>query len=160
MKKNRIANMALVAAIMISFTNIIFAQRWEGKRDEIHEKVKAEKVAFFTSKLDLSPDEAQKFWPVYNQYEKEKMEIYDMFMERPKSYNELSDADAEKYLDRLQSIKEKEFELEKKYIPRFKKVLPVKKVAGVYYFEKEFRKEVFERVRERMNKREKSGTKE
>lgn len=156
----RIINFAL-AAVLFTMTFLTGnAQKWDGKKEEIHEKVKAEKVAYFTAKLDLSPDEAQKFWPIYNQYEKEKMEIYDMFMQRPKSYNDLSDADAEKYLDRLQNIKEKEYELEKKYIPRFKKVLPVKKVAGVYYFEKEFRKEVFDRVKERMAKRERGGAKE
>ena len=32
-----------------------------------HERVQAEKIAFITAELELSPEEAQVFWPVYNQ---------------------------------------------------------------------------------------------
>ncbi|MBI3883020.1 MAG: hypothetical protein HY305_02065 [Sphingobacteriales bacterium] len=35
------------------------------------QKIEALKVAFISRELDLTPDEAQKFWPVYNQYAKE-----------------------------------------------------------------------------------------
>ncbi len=35
------------------------------------EKIQSLKIAFITQKLQLTPDEAQKFWPVYNQYDKE-----------------------------------------------------------------------------------------
>ena len=35
------------------------------------EKIEALKIAFITQKLQLTTDEAQKFWPVYNQYENE-----------------------------------------------------------------------------------------
>ena len=48
----------------------------QGKPDkkEWKEKIKAEKVAYLTDYMDLTSAEAQKFWPVYNQAESEKME--------------------------------------------------------------------------------------
>jgi hypothetical protein len=46
----------------ISFAN---AQNGNGQRQE---KIQALKIAFITQKLKLTPAEAEKFWPVYNQY--------------------------------------------------------------------------------------------
>ena len=50
--------------IALIFSVTLFAQR-PGK-----EKIKAFKTAFITEKLDLSQTEAQKFWPIYNEFEK------------------------------------------------------------------------------------------
>jgi hypothetical protein len=35
------------------------------------EKIQTLKIAFITQKLQLTPDEAEKFWPIYNQYDNE-----------------------------------------------------------------------------------------
>ena len=66
--------------IFISFITffsfvVLSAQEKHGPGPEIFEKIKAEKISFFTSKLDLTPAEAQAFWPVYNEYEKKKFDI-------------------------------------------------------------------------------------
>ena len=37
-------------------------------KDKIRERIKAQRVAFITDRLSLTPDEAQKFWPIYNQF--------------------------------------------------------------------------------------------
>jgi len=34
-------------------------------------RLEALKIAYITKRLDLSPEEAQKFWPIYNQYAEE-----------------------------------------------------------------------------------------
>jgi hypothetical protein len=38
-------------------------------QDGIRDRIKAQKVAYITEQLDLTVDEAQKFWPIYNRYE-------------------------------------------------------------------------------------------
>ena len=43
------------------------------ERREHYQRIEAIKVAFITKKLDLTTEEAQKFWPVYNNYQKELM---------------------------------------------------------------------------------------
>ncbi len=40
-------------------------------RHQRHEKVEQYRIQFLTEQLDLSPEEGQKFWPVYNAYKKE-----------------------------------------------------------------------------------------
>ena len=55
---------------------ISFSQgRRGGANQENREKIKAQKVAFITSKLELNADEAQLFWPVYNEYQKKLEDI-------------------------------------------------------------------------------------
>ena len=75
---NSLKNNATMKPFILLFSIILLlgqnalAQRGEGNNKERWERYKAEKVAFLTSHLDLTPEEAQKFWPVYNQMEKEK----------------------------------------------------------------------------------------
>ena len=49
----------------------ISAQRTNQQFD--YEKFKSQKIAFITEKLNLTPKEAQEFWPVYNEFEKQRM---------------------------------------------------------------------------------------
>ena len=50
--------------IVVFITSSVFSQ----KRGENKEKIKALKIAYLTEKLDLSSNEAEKFWPIYNKH--------------------------------------------------------------------------------------------
>jgi len=153
MKKTIVTNFFLSTIFLLGMSLTVSAQNPDYKRGEIHEKIKAEKIAYFTDKLDLNEEEAKKFWPVFNQYEKEKMEIFKRYKETPKAYASMSDSDADQFLKNMVDIKEREFQIEKEYVSKFRKVLTPKKVAGLYYYEREFKKEVLERVRHRMQRK-------
>jgi hypothetical protein len=59
----------LILALLITNLSLLKAQ--EGDDPKKAEKIQSLKIAFITQKLNLSSDEAQKFWPVYNHYEVE-----------------------------------------------------------------------------------------
>ena len=63
---------------IISFSILSFSQ---GNRD----KIKTLKIAFITEKLDLSEQEAQKFWPVYNAFEEENFKFRKQSFETKKN---------------------------------------------------------------------------
>ena len=65
----------IIINTLIILIAVINSQAQKSSHAEKLEKYRSEKVAFLTSKLDLNSNEAQKFWPVYNQLEKEKWEI-------------------------------------------------------------------------------------
>jgi DNA polymerase elongation subunit (family B) len=46
-----------------------------GKKERFREKLEAQRIAYITNKLDLSSEESIKFWPVYNEYSKKRLEI-------------------------------------------------------------------------------------
>ena len=60
------------------------AQGRRGKQD--WDKFRAEKISFLTEKLELTPEEAQKFWPVYNLFEKERGELFGQKREIEKKF--------------------------------------------------------------------------
>jgi Spy/CpxP family protein refolding chaperone len=149
MKKSIYLTLLLCLAFLITSSEILLSQP-----SEIFEKVKSEKIAFLTDKLSLTEEEAQKFWPIYNQYEKEKTEIIkNMSLPRAKKIESMTEAEANKTLESMVDYREKELQIEKKYIAKFKTVLPIKKVAGLMIAEREFRKVMIDNVKSRLKRR-------
>lgn len=115
---------------------------------EAREKIKAHKIAFLTQRLDLTPEEAQQFWPVYNEFDK-KMEA---LREANKDLvhgardEELSEAEAEKRVDAFINFRKQETDLMVEYHEKFKQVLPASKVAKLYRSEEMFKRKLLEQL--------------
>ena len=109
----------LLITIFLAFALNSMAQNYRpGGRPET---VEAIKIAYFTRKLNLTPEEAQKFWPVYNQYAAELRQI----RQQNRDLDELD-------------MEEKVVNLRKKYKDDFSKILPGDKVNQFYKVDKEF----------------------
>lgn len=109
-----------------SSASMVFAQKGNDRGD----KVQALKIAFLTQKLQLTSDEAEKFWPVYNQYENELAKI------RAKN----KDGDV---LESEQQL----LDTRKKYRASFEKVLGPDKLNALYNAEKDFRNVLIKRLK-------------
>jgi hypothetical protein len=107
------------------------------------DKIRTEKISFFTEKLSLTPAEAQVFWPVYNEFERKRFEIQGQkhyFESLPvEKYRMLSDTEIEKLTANYIESFEKEATLLKEYNKQFLKILPKKKVLMLYRTENDFR---------------------
>ena len=116
------------------------------------EKMEAMHIAFLTNKLDLTPDEAQKFWPVYNEFQKKREDIHKKHREEVKgakeNFDSLSDKQVEKIVDNEMVFRQKNLDLEKEYHAKFKLVLPVKKVAKLYHAEDMFARHLLNQISE------------
>ena len=135
------------------------AQDRREKSPEMFEKMKVEKISFFTSKLDLSPAEAQAFWPVYNEFEKKrfdiKRQIHEFERMPEEEFAKLTESEIEKLTNNYIGSFEKEAQLLKEYNKQFLKILPKKKVLMMYRTENEFRSHLIrEYKRGREGKRE------
>lgn len=114
--------------------------------DDWKEKLMAEKIAFLTLEVGLTPEEAQVFWPVYNQVEKEKDEAMFNVI---RTYKEMSKALEEKknekevsvLLDKYLEAQKKLNEIENGVAEKYKAVLPVDKVVKLYVAEEKFRRQ-------------------
>lgn len=131
-------------------SNNVFAQK-KGDHSERWEKYKAEKIAFLTSNLDLTPKEAQKFWPVYNQMEKERSEAQMNRRELEQKVRDAAETLSDKEIIALTrefaSNMEEEGALTAKYNEEYLKILPPKKVLQLYKAEGEFRMHMFNKYR-------------
>ncbi|MGZ4061297.1 MAG: hypothetical protein ACXVPU_19855, partial [Bacteroidia bacterium] len=125
------------------------AQRNEEKR----ENIEALKVAFLTDKLSLTPEEAQQFWPVYNQYTEKLQELRKKRRQGDKdiklNYDALSDKEIEQAIDADLANRQKELDLQKEYNAKFKAVLPMKKVAKLYNAEEQFKMVLLNKLKDK-----------
>ncbi|NLA23892.1 MAG: hypothetical protein GX879_02895 [Bacteroidales bacterium] len=130
---------------LISVSGISNAQkRHQHAADK--EKIKAERVAFITAELELSVEEAQNFWPVFNEYERKNEEFLneerEITRELRNSADKISDNELEKKLDRINEIQVQKAELQTEYFNKFKSVLSIKKLAKLQANEREFRRKL------------------
>ncbi|MEO8962606.1 MAG: hypothetical protein ABI325_12035 [Ginsengibacter sp.] len=100
------------------------------------EKIQALKIAFITQRLELTSAEAEKFWPVYNEYE---VEINNLRIS-----NKTGDV-----LDNEQKL----LDIKKKYSPRFEKILGPQKLNKFFIAEKEFRNVLIKRLKTQRQQR-------
>ena len=115
------------------------------------EKIETYKIAFITQKLNLTTQEAQQFWPIYNEYADKLETNRKTYRQTAKKANVeiMTDKEAEEFLNAEYNLKQKELELYKEYYGKFKKVLPIKKVALLKQAEEEFKRELIKNIRER-----------
>ena len=109
------------------------------------ERIRSERVAFLTSEMDLSPAEAEKFWPVYNQCQTDKREAQKAIMDAYRTLDSLVTAGAggkelTAALDRYLSAMDAKNEAVEKEADALRKVLPDDKIARMYVSDEKFRK--------------------
>lgn len=140
-----------IVLVIVFFTGLNAQERRGGGSPEMFEKIKAEKISFFTSKLDLKPAEAQAFWPIYNEFEKKRFEIKQQIHEFERmpeeEFAKLSDSEIEKLTNNYIGSFEKDALLLKEYNKQFLKILPKKKVLMMYRTENEFRSHLIREYR-------------
>jgi hypothetical protein len=119
-------------------------------QDNRREEIESFRIAFFTRQLNLTPDEAKKFWPVYNEMQAEMQKIHKDRRMRHRderdNFDNLSDAEIEKTINDEMASRQKELDIEKKYHDRFKAVLPMKKIAIYYRAQEGFKRELLRKL--------------
>ncbi len=116
------------------------------KRD----KIEALRVNFINQKVNFTTQEAQLFWPLYDEYndklENTRKSFRQQFIKNI-DFTTITDKEAEAYINAELSLKQREYELYKEYFDKFKKVLPIKKVALLRRAEEEFKKELIKNIK-------------
>ena len=115
------------------------------ERREHYQRIEAIKVAFITKKLDLTTEEAQKFWPVYNNYQKELM----LMTRKTREDRQKTDIDPNEKINADLTYESRMLDLKKKYKKLYLKVIPAEKVLLLYQAEREFREHLIKQLKHR-----------
>jgi len=126
----------------------------EARREERQEKIEALRVGFLTQELNLTSAEAEKFWPLFNQFQAEMRTIRQQNMPKNKREEDLTPEERANVADKILETKQRVLDLEKKYHAQFKSILGNEKLAKLYEAERKFKQTVMQKLRER---REKAG---
>ena len=116
------------------------------------ERVMAAKVAYLTRELGLSPQEAERFWPVYNEFENRRGDLRhrmkDLMDERDGGgYS--SDERANAALDEWMNLREQELQLEKNFRKSMQGILPSRRLVVLHQAERDFQRELLKRLQEK-----------
>lgn len=138
MKKAFIISLILSAFAISSYAKSSAQFDWK-------EKILSEKIAFLTMEMGITPEEAQVFWPVYNQIDKERDQAVRQVFETFKALEEAvstgkSQKEVSKRLDAYTEALEAQNAIENNAVEKYKKVLPMEKLAKLYVGEEKFRR--------------------
>ncbi len=133
----------LIATVLFLFlsTNYLSGQNHDPKNKR--EQYESQKVAFISKHVNFTVQEAQLFWPHYNEMQEKRTDIQiklrGIIQKIDHKDNGLSDNDLEKLSDELMELRLNEVQVEKVYQEKFKSVLPIKKVLKYYQAEVRFK---------------------
>ena len=118
------------------------------------EKIRALKVAHITEQLDLTKEEAEAFWPIYNAHEEEKHKLFESSKAKRKDLNieKLTEKEAEDLLKEMQTNEEAKLKSEKAFIEKLTKVISYKKIVKLMHAERTFKRKMIEEFRGRRGK--------
>lgn len=135
------------ATLLFLLPTMLWAQKPRG------EEIESLKIAYFTQKLDLSPDEAKVFWPIYNEMQREQMALRKERMQKMISFRKvteidnLTDAQVQSLITSELDFRQRDLNLEKKYYNKFKSSLPIKIVGKYFRAQESFKRELLNRYK-------------
>lgn len=143
--------------ILIMFLGVTAIAQTKPGREQSpgKDRMESAKIGFITRELQLTPDEAKAFWPIYNAMEAEmKQANRDPLDDGLKTVrgkggiDKLTDAQAKELLAELDKLGAERDAIRRKYQKEFLKILSPQKVLKLHLAERKFKQEVLERLRE------------
>src|SRR5690606_27153081 len=108
------------------------------------ERIRAAHAAYITQRLELTPAEAEKFWPVYHEFNEKRMKLREEYRDARRS-----DSNEKNLLDLELKMKQDELDLEKDYTRRFEKIISQEKVLKLRQAEADFRRLILRQIQQR-----------
>lgn len=145
MKRSLLAALALSGAVLLGHLSVV--AQVSGTQaapqssqasisqdiDLLRKDIRSQKKQLIAANMPLTDTEAQKFWPIYDQYIAELVKInndkYALIQEYAQSYGSMTDAQADNWAVRILKLDSDVAALRQSYWPKFRKVLPAKKAA-------------------------------
>jgi hypothetical protein len=146
-----------LAMMLLLMMGAAVAQPGGGQAAARQEQMKAAKIGFLTRELNLSEEEAQKFWPVYNKFDNEReahrRKMMAVRLEANEGGDQLTAKEAEAAVEQYLQLRQEEVDMERRFYQSVKKVLPSEKVALLFQAEKRFQRELLRNLQQRREER-------
>lgn len=123
----------LALIVMFSFSFIGKIQAQDGM-----DKIRKAMVSLYTERMELTDEQAKQFWPIHEEYEKERRTIN-------REIRKLKKKGDAKDLKRLDELEQERFQLRNRFKARFLKVISSQQLSKMYSAEEEFRKMLIDR---------------
>lgn len=151
-------NIKKLVPIVLLFVSFNFYAQGESMKEK-KEQIKALKVAFFTTELDLTTNEAEKFWPIYNTFDDKQFELRHQkmrtYMRRMNdgSLDKITEKEANTFLAQIEDTEEELFLLRKKFMQNVRTILPAVKIVKLKKAEEDFNRKLLQQYRNKGQKK-------
>lgn len=130
--------------VLVFISGSLLAQRGDYK-----DKIESLRIAFITEQLELSPEESQSFWPVYNGYMADLSGLRKKYKTNS-SLELMEDSQLEQVLSNSIKKDEEELALKRNFMTDLRDILPLRKIVKLKSVEDDFKKRVLQRRRSNM----------
>ncbi|TBW28975.1 hypothetical protein [Gramella sp. KN1008] len=117
------------------------------------EQIKALKVAYFTQELNLNDKVAQKFWPIYNRYEKARRDLHKREHIDIENVECINEAQANELLNEFLSVENEEYKIKKQLFRDLKEIISAKDIIKMHKLEDEFHKKLIKEYRSKKERK-------
>jgi Skp family chaperone for outer membrane proteins len=145
----------LLALLLSAMTVVVCAQPHHGPprlSPERMQEIRAQKSAYITARINLTPEEAQRFWPVYNKYDEEsealRRELRDMDRALREKGAAVTEAEAAALLEKEVANRQKEVDLLRKFHADSRKLIGTVRTMELGRAERDFHRDVLRRMRD------------
>mgnify|MGYP001817852786 FL=1 len=129
----------LVAMLTVFIVSPMAQEKPAENMQLVREKIKTDKKLFIAQNMNLTESEAKVFWPVYENYQKDLAKLVDKTVKLVENYaanyQTMTEEAAKELINGYLAIEGERVTLMKSFLPKFRKVLPEKKVARYYQLE-------------------------
>lgn len=144
-------NLLLLTFLLVAFN---FSTQGQDNRKESREKIKALKVAYLTEKVALTKEEAQKFWPIYNTFDKKEHELkreirskMRQAYDHKKEFGEVSETESKELIQSKLRIDKELQLLEEKFIKDLSGIITYQKILKLQVAEMDFGRKLMRKYR-------------
>lgn len=115
------------------------------------QKIESARIALITERLGLSPEQAERFWPLYNQYSQQKRQIRSEFTKARAGVDprDMTEEESQRLMTLQFETRQKELNLEKEYANRLRDVISSQQLLNLRKAEDDFKRMLLQRIDQR-----------
>lgn len=127
----------------------------QAQSQEAMEKIESARIALITERLELTPEQAEKFWPLYREYSEKRRELRQEFIAARQSVDQhnMTDEESKRLLDKGLELKERQLNIDRTYVDRLNRVISSQQLLQLRNAEDDFRRMLLERLERRKDQR-------
>jgi len=134
----RVTNVMMAVVLMLLAAGSVSAQV-QSEIEVTRAQIQADRQAIVAAAMPLTEEEAKAFWPLYREYRAERAKVGDALIKvitsYAEKYNTLTDYEASTLLKEYMDVGKLSTKIHEKFLPKFNKILPAKKVLRFFQIE-------------------------
>lgn len=146
----------IVAAVLLACVTVVRAQEDpdvppQQMDPKVRERVEAARIALITNRLGLTPDQAEKFWPIYREFATKRGEMRQEWQraQRGLDPNNPDPTKQQELINMGLQLKQRELDLEKDYSGRILRVISAQQLMNLRRAEQDFRQMILNQLQQR-----------